>query len=371
MGLIDQIPQAHSALAHARTTEADRIAAALRSSSIVGVLGEAEVGKTATVSQALAQWDSDVIRLDLDSAASDSHVGFLLMKGLAKAIVAPSDFSLLSAGALLPSSAERARTDLAQALGLDGLDEALRRWPSGNFSSSRAMEAVERVSRRKQLVLWMDHLEAPSLTPRHPVKVGRLLWGVREVVQRQRSLRVVLTAREAFSPQLLGSRAAFHQQGGWISLDNPDEAAWREVARRLDLPWGVARDLAEQLRGHPATVLQALLVVNRSGLAHPYALLQELVARDDGLTGRAIQHARTLHRLGGQIMSQIALGEHPYGVSERGASSPQEVRKVLDRLRLAGLLRRRKGWAIVNPLVEMRLRGAVRSVSDPVFGPMS
>lgn len=366
MGLIDQIPEAHAALADARASEAGRITAALESSNIVGVLGEGEVGKTATVSQALAQTTLDVIRLDLDAAASDGHLGFQLMKGIAAAIVSPTDLSLLSAGTLLPSSAERAQIELARTLGVDGLEEALRRWPSGLVSSARGLAVVEEVSREKPVVLWMDHLESPALTPRHPIKVDRLLWGVREMAQRQQSLRVVLTAREALSPRLLGPRAAFHQQGSWVSLDNPSEVAWREVAQRLDVPWGVAGELVEKLGGHPATMLHALLLLaGEPVLAHSYAVLQELAVRDDGLTGRAIQHARTLHRLGSQVMTQIALGEPPYGVAERGASSPQEVRKVLDRLRLAGLLRRRRGWAIVNPLVEIRLRGTVRPLSDP------
>lgn len=366
MELIDRIPGAHAALADARVADARRITAALESSSIVGVLGEAEVGKTSTVAQALAQANLNVIRLDLDGAASDGHLGFLLMKGIAGVTISSADLSLLSAGALLPSSAERARTELARVLGVDGLEEALRRWPSGRVSSARGLEVIEVMSRQKPLVLWLDHLESPTLTPRHPVKVDGLLWGIREMAQRQGSLSVVLSAREAFSPQLLGSRAAFHQQGSWIALDNPSEVAWREVAQRLDVPWGVVGELFESLGGHPATMLHALLLLaGEPTLAHPYAVLQELVARDDGLAGRAIQHARTLHRLGGQVMTQIALGEPPYGVAERGGSSPQEVRKVLDRLRLAGLLRRRRGWAIVNPLVEVLLRGAVRPLSGP------
>lgn len=143
MGLIDEIPKAQAALAEAREPEAVRITAALDASHIVGILGEANVGKTETVGQALALTGLDVVRLDLDAAASDAHIGFLLAKGIAKVIVSASDLSLLAGGALLPPSAEKARVELAGLLGIDGLDEALRSWPSGHFSSARAMRAVE------------------------------------------------------------------------------------------------------------------------------------------------------------------------------------------------------------------------------------
>jgi hypothetical protein len=367
MGLIDEIPVARTALADARRGEAGQIAAGLDSTRVVGVLGEAEVGKTDTVGQALAMAGPTVIRLDLDAAASDGHIGFLLAKEIAKATVPPSDFSLLSGGVLLPRSAEKARAELAGLLGVEGLEEALRPWPSGHFSSAHAMQIIESVASRKPIVLWIDHPETPSLTPRHPVDVDRLLWGVREVVQRQQSLRVVVSSRAAFSRQLLGPKAAFHQQGSWISLDNPLAGAWRSVAERLEIPVGLADEIFAQVDGHPATMLHAfLLIVSSPSLPHSYALLQELAARDDGLSARAIQHARTLHRLGAQVMTQVAYGEPPYGIAERGASSPQEIRKVLERLRLAGLLKRKDGWGIVNPLVAIRLRGSVRVLLPPL-----
>jgi hypothetical protein len=364
MGLIEDIPLAQAALADARSSEAHRIVTALDAHNVVGILGEAEVGKTVTVKQALQSLGQPLFRLDLDMAASDGHIGFLLVKEIAKATVPASDFSLLSGGVLLPSSAERAQVQLGELLGIDGLDEALRQWPSGHFTSAQAFQLVEDISKQQSVVLWVDHLETPSLTPRHPVDTDRLLWGIREIAQRRPRLRVVLSGREALESRLLGPKAAFHQQGQWLSLDNPPAEVWREVAQRMEVSVTLAEELSGLVDGHSATMLHALLLIaSQSKLPHSYAVLQELAAGDDGLAARAIQHARTLHRLGGQVMTQIAFGEHSYGVAERGRSAPQEIRKVRDRLRLAGLVRRKPSWAIVNPLLRIRLRGSVRTLA--------
>jgi hypothetical protein len=88
-------------------------------------------------------------------------------------------------------------------------------------------------------------------------------------------------------------------------------------------------------------------------------VLAELTAHDDGLARRAVEHAQSLHRLGGQVLVQVARAQRPYGAAQRGSASPQEISKVLARLRLAGLLRRTDRWAIVNPLVAIRARGGV------------
>lgn len=132
------------------------------------------------------------------------------------------------------------------------------------------------ISGQRPLVLWVDHLETPSLTPRHPVDVDALLWGLREIAQRQPSLRIVLSAREAFSRRLLGPKAAFHQQGIWIPLDNPLPGDWKRVGERLTLPVGLVDQLLDQVDGHPETMLNALLLAaTHPTLPHPYAILQE------------------------------------------------------------------------------------------------
>lgn len=84
-----------------------------------------------------------------------------------------------------------------------------------------------------------------------------------------------------------------------------------------------------------------------------------MAAHDDGVAARAVQHARSLHRLGGQVLVQVARGQRPYASTQRGTASTQEISKVLARLRLAGLIRRTDRWDVVNPLVAIRARGTV------------
>jgi hypothetical protein len=362
--VMERIQRAHAALAAARVGEAQRIAEAVAAHHVVGVLGEAEVGKTRTIGQALRLPNDSppMIYLDLDGATSDKHVGFLLAKQIANAMLGGTDFSLLGGGVLLPGRVQRGRLQVAELLGMEGLEEALREWPSGGYASTKALRALQRLAERRDLILWIDHVEAPRLTPRHPLKVDRLLWGVRELSQRESRLRVVISGREGLRDEVLGPRAAFHQQGQWLSLHAPAAGTWREVAGHLDVSAGVADELANLTGGHPTTMLLALLhLLEVGGQRPPRAedVLRDLAVRDDGLVARAVQHARSLHRLGGQVLTQIALGQRPYAATQRGGATSQEISKVLNRLRLAGLLRHADGWEIVNPLVAIRLRGTV------------
>src|SRR4029077_2772515 len=347
----------------ARVGEAQRIAEAVAAHHVVGVLGEAEVGKTRTIGQALRLPNDGpaMIYLDLDGAASDEHVGFLLAKQIARTVLGGTDFSLLSGGVLLPGRVQRGRLQVAELLGVEGLEEALREWPSGRYPSAKALGALQTLAERRDLMLWIDHVEAPRLPPRHPLKVDRLLWGVRELGQRESRLRVVISGREALRDEILGTSAAFHQQGQWLSLHAPAAGTWREVAGHLHVSAGVADELANLTGGHPTTMLLALHLIEADGQRPPRVedILRELAVRDDGLAARAVQHARSLHRLGGQVLTQIALGQRPYAATQRGSATSQEISKVLNRLRLAGLLRHSDGWEIVNPLLAIRLRGTV------------
>jgi hypothetical protein len=364
--MMERMPQAVAALAKARAGEAERLASELRAHRIVGVLGEAEVGKTQTIRQALRPHNGhlNIVYLDLSDAAGDGHVGFLLAKQIARTVLGEMDFSLLSGGVLLPARVELGRQRLADLLGIDGHDEALRMWPSGGFTSAAALDALATLVQYLDLVLWIDHVESPRLTPRHPLDVDGLLWGVRELSQRASRLRVLISAREALRGEILGSRAAFHQQGRWLSLDAPATGTWQRVAEDLGTADGPTEQLASLTGGHPTTMMLALLGLleaNDEQRMYPEDVLQDLAMRDDGMVARALQHARTLHRLGGQVLTQVALGQRPYAGPQRGTAAPQEIRKILNRLRMAGLLRHTHGWATVNPLVAIRLRGTVHA----------
>ncbi len=365
MDVIGAMQQAHAALATSRSGEAQRISETVAKHGIVGLLGEAEVGKTQTMRQALSALSSRaaIVYLDFDVVASEGHVGWQIAKQIARASTSGVDLSILSAGALVPARLERTRIALAEILGVDGVEESLREWPSGAYGSLPAFEALERFAMTREVLVWADHIEAPRVTPRHPVDVGRLLWGLREMHQRQRNVRILVSGREGIRGIVTGPKAAFHQQGRWLTLDAPSTSMWRDVAQRLEVAVRIAQELAVLTGGHPQTMLVALATVAMRGDDLPRyggeQLLAELVARDDGVAARAVQHARSLHRLGGQVLVQVARGQKPYGSVQRGAASTQEISKVLARLRLAGLLRHTDTWKVVNPVVAIRARGSV------------
>lgn len=366
MALIKEMNRARWGLEMARLRESERITEALQSSRVVGVLGEAEVGKTATVRAALGPSlpEHPVIHIDLAGAASESHLAFRVARQIAAAELGV-EFSTLKVGALVPASLEKKRVDLAELLGIEGLEEALRDWPSGGFALPMALKAAERLARRREMVLWVDHLEAPSLTPRHPLDLDRLLWALREMMQTNSALSVVLSGRDATESLVLGREAAFHQQGQWLSLDNPPAEVWESVAAGLSVPNDLAGELSALTEGHPETMLIALVTLSEDGRKDPDQLLGELASCSAAFAGRAFQHACTLHRLGGKVLEQVALGRGPYAARNRGDSPPQEIRKVLGRLQLAGLIRHDRDWSVVNPLVGIVLRQEVRRASAP------
>jgi hypothetical protein len=367
VALIKDMNIARWTLESARHVEAERITEEIQSGQVVGVLGEAEVGKTETIRQALghSRPEHPVLRVDLDGAAGEGHVASQLLRQIAAAELGV-ELSTLKVGVLVPSSVERKRVEMAELLGVDGLEEAMRDWPSGGFPLARSLEALSRLALRYETILWIDHLEAPGLTPRHPFDLDRFLWALREMVQTRLSLSLVLSGRNAIEGRILGREAAFHQQGRWISMDNPTNEVWRLAASSMRAPVEIASDLAALTGGHPETMLIALLELLGDAEARGAdELLREMASTSAALAARAMQHARSLHRLGGQVLLQVAMGQGPYAAAQRGKSPPQEIRKVLGRLQLAGLLRHDEGWSVVNPLVGILLRGEVPMISAP------
>ena len=278
------------------------------------MLGEVEAGDLVFLGDPQAHHHVEQ-SVDLDGAASDDHVGFLFAKQVAKALLRGADLSLLSAGVLVPAGVEQRRNLLAEVLGVEGVEEALRDWPSGNYPSALALRGVEALAEQTELILWIDHVEVPRLTPRHPLKPDRLLWGLRELSQRHEGVRLLVSAREAADDMIVGSRAAFHQLGLWLSLDCPTPAMWREVADQLNVSPYTAHELASRTGGHPRTMLLALATLKLADGAWPSQaddVLAELTAHDDGVARRAVEHAQSLHRLGGQVLIQVARAQRPY-----------------------------------------------------------
>lgn len=347
-----------AALAAARSTEARRIREALRRDRVLGVFGEAEVGKTETILRALAGAGVRVLRLDLRWAAGDAHAGFLLAGEMARTLAPGVELTRLARAGSPPPAVEQARSRLVEILG-GGVQEALRRWPSGRYGWASALESLELLAETHDVLLWVDHLEAPGLSFRHPLNVQQLLWSLSELAQRNEALRLLVCGREAARPDMDGARAAFAGAGERISLNAPGAAVWRRVAELLGASAERAEELSILTGGHPRTMLRAIAaILDEQAQSSAQEVLARLAADDDGLTARALEHARSLHRLGGQVLTQAALGQRPYATAQRGTASTQELSKALKRLRLAGLLRQEERWSVVNPLLAMRLRAS-------------
>lgn len=356
MALRSDTDAARAALAAARAEEAAAIRDALKEDRVVGVFGEAEVGKTQTIRQAIAGSGLQVLTLDLAWAASDEHVGFLLARQIAE-VIAPGRACQRSArGGPLPPALADAQARLVEILG-GGLQEAARRWPSGRYGWPTALESLDMLAGTQEVLLWVDHLEAPGLTFRHPLKLSPLLWSLSELLERTEGLRLLLSGRAPARTAADGPRAPFHQSGLWLSVPAPDAGTWRRVAELLGASPTHAEKLAGLTAGHPRTMLLALgEIAAQATVGDPEQVLRDLATHDDGLARRAMEHARSLHRLGGQVLTQAALGQRPYATAQRGATTTQDLSKALKRLWLAGLLQHEDRWSVVNPLLAMRLR---------------
>src|ERR1700744_5216177 len=158
-----------AALARARADEVREIRKAVSHEQVLAIFGEAEGGKTNTIRQALA--------------ASEAHAASLLAAEMASALAPGLDLKGLAHGGRPPAAVDQARSRLIETLG-GGLQEALRPWPSGRYRWAAALESLELLAQAQDLLLWVDHLEVPGLSFRHPLSLEGLLWSLAELVER-------------------------------------------------------------------------------------------------------------------------------------------------------------------------------------------
>ncbi|MDA0184913.1 hypothetical protein OJ997_31710 [Solirubrobacter phytolaccae] len=359
--LTTNLPRLRTALTAARTNDVERVKQALRESDVVAVAGEAEVGISTVLMHATR--DEQAIVIDLRAATGDAHVAWMVARGLARRSLGAEELSRVSRPASEQSNKSRqAFARLTQELGRDAAALAVSGPPAMSRSGIATRELLEGLpSSSSGPILWIDHLQAPGLTPRHPLDASELLWSVRSAQQRGK-VRVLVSGHTTSMTAAFDESSAFFGDGVWITLGRPDAGVWQGVAREA-LPVGETAELswylemAELAEAHPPTMLLALgLYADAADHVPALEMWQYMLSLDDGLASRAVLHARTLHRLGGRALLQIADGRGPY--RDAAGVGPQEIQRAVTRLHQAGLLTQpaRGIWRLTNPLLAGRLQ---------------
>ncbi len=161
--------------------------------------------------------------------------------GLA-AIVAPDPVALSLARLedQAPSQARRVIAELDAVLGLELASLALADEPAPDADAllKPALDALLAVPSRldTEILVWLDHLQAPKLTQRHPIDVDALLWSLRARQRGSDRFRVILSTHTALVRPLTDPDSAFYGDGEWVQLDRPDKRHWVRVALELWQP---------------------------------------------------------------------------------------------------------------------------------------
>jgi len=352
---------AREQLTTARGDVVERIEESILTLPLTGVMGEADCGKTllcSIVRTNMHKRGTTVISLDLDGAYSPNRLAWSWAKELARAVIDPASISHLDAlpQDMWPASTRNQILSLGEHLGEE--TAALVELPSPRHGAgdldaiASTLTATERLARSRETLLVIDHLEAPSLTPRHPLNVVQLLWRVRAVTQLQPRLRVLLISRTPAVKLATAPTAAFYGDGQWMTVTPPSPEAFATATGR-------SRDLIEivlsRTGGHVNSTLELLEALPTvADSADVEQTTRRLAARHTDLTRRTFQHARTLHRLGGHILQAIAEGKRPY--QETPDARSKEIGAAVTALHLAGIIRRQdalrqKHWTITDPRV--------------------
>jgi DNA-binding CsgD family transcriptional regulator len=364
--------QLAAAIDKARGPLVDRVVETVIENSFTGVTGEAEMGKSLIVDRAgrlLRAEGFKFIRLDLDEIYSPNHLAWTWARQMARTVMDPVAFShMTSLGAgMWPGSTRADFVALPDRIGPEAARLAQHPHPEGTVGSTQQLAALARatadmVRRELRVVLVIDHLEAQATARGKTPGARELLWLIRSSSQHTRDLRVVVACRPAAQNVAADERAAFHGDGRWLTIgpltadDLPDDVNMQ------------APTLIAATRGHPAAV-QELIVEMFTGESSPggnvgggvamQTAIGRLVGRHSSLAGRYLQHARSLHRLGGHLLKVIAAGEGPYTGSPN--IDPSQIADAMKRLDLAGLVakpdRQSTDWVIADPRVAWVLTG--------------
>ena len=347
-----------------RADEAKRINQQIDQRRFVGLEGEAGVGKSMVLRRVLASRYVEARSrpgvVDLDGAWGIGRTAWLFFHAAAEAIAGPVALSHLEAldEGLMPSSSRRAGFTIHKLLGSEIADAVLH---GSTLKDDRSLltQAVDVFEEIVDVVLVIDHLEAPSRSPRHPVDIEQLLWQLRSVHQRNGSMRICLCGRREAAEDARRESAAFYSDGIWLTITPPTKDVWQYVARaawptlELDTLRGRVEQILKLTHGQPASTIAVLTQdVDLTPLEAEHRAAEEFT----GAAQASLEHARSLHRLGAHLFYEIAQGQRPYSAVPGGKT---EVTRALSALRAAGLLvsHGRGRWRLTEPLIGPALLG--------------
>ena len=355
-------------LTSTRSAAVERLAQSAREQRFTGLTGEADVGKSAILAAALAQLDPRawaIVQLDLDAAWSPNRLAWRWARELARAVTAPAFLSHIESldQSMWPAATRQQLLRLPAELGEEVARLVEAPQPERGVGKADALDAPAQamlaVAEHTPTLLVVDHLEAPKAAGLSSPNAGQLLWRVRAGGQYRDTFHVLVCARPPAQELASGPEAAYHMDGRWLTLEPPTPA---DFSHATGAQLGVSAAVVARTGGHPRATIEILDELPRSRPASPAEIDQvigRVASRHIDLARRYMQHARSVHRLGGHLLNAVAQGRGPYEATPEIDGS--EVSQAMTRLHLNGLVRRTgpREWAPADPRVAWTLGGAI------------
>lgn len=332
----------------------------------VGIHGNAGVGKTFTANRVLKRLDAPTISIDLARCTSYGDLAYQWARELAVArLASEAVFDIeTSEPRHWSSHTFDGITKFAEEFGphIADLFQNAGRHRDSAFEPDRSLGELTRATaslgETDSAVLFIDHLEAPGLSFRHPVDVAELLWAIRSVSQTHSTLRVLVACRPAAVEIAAGQDAAFYGDGIWIRQAPPGS---EDFAKATNAPPHVTDEVISYTRRHVAATLEVLQ--HHATSQRTFESVQYVAGCQHDVGTRALEYARSLHRLGGHLLTALAQRRGPYESSR--SEQTKTVAAAMTKLSLAGLVDRDEegGPIIADPRVEWWLTGGVADQS--------
>jgi DNA-binding CsgD family transcriptional regulator len=349
-------------LTEARDPAVERIVQTVREQSFAGLVGEADVGKSALLDAAVARLSDEftIVMLDLDGAWSPNRLAWRWARELTRAVIGTVALSHLDALSpeMWPASTRSALLGLPGQLGREVAALAQAPVPPRGVGKPDVLDgpvqATRRLAEEKPLLLVLDHLEAPRAAGLGSPDVAELLWRVRSGGQYTPSLHVLVGTRHPAQDLAAGPDGAYHLQGRWLTLDPPSPEAFSDATLAKI---ALCRLVHARTGGHPRATIELLEELQREGQHERDidSLIGAMAERHSDLARRSMQHARSVHRLGAHLLLAITQGLGPYEATPEIAAS--EIAPAMRSLHLNGLVRRTgpREWASADPRVAWAL----------------